>query len=198
MRSGRYLRLIRTRAALYFPPGNRLTLLRTLKDLVADDRRKIIWISSESGSGKSTVAHALADELRGEGRLAGTFFFSRKYIKRSTFDHVLHTLAYQLGLHHPRAKEIIIKAISDDPALLSSEKSRNDLIEKLIIEPLRQLAVIWKGEVGMSIILDALDEGTSSGLHYIDPFVSLLAHLIRDASLPIYNLIISSRLRDRP
>jgi len=102
-------------------PETRVALLGTLKDLVADDRRKIVWISGDFGSGKSTVAHTLADELRGEGKLAGTFFVSRKHIKRSTFDHVLHTLAYQLGLHHHRAKEIIIKAISDDPAPLFGE-----------------------------------------------------------------------------
>ncbi|EIW80711.1 hypothetical protein CONPUDRAFT_105788, partial [Coniophora puteana RWD-64-598 SS2] len=105
--------------------GTRVVLLQTIKELVDTEDRKIVWISGESGSGKSTVAHTLADKLREEGRLACTFFFSRKHTKRSTFDHVLLTFAYQLGLHHPRAKEIIVKAITDDPALLSPEKSRH-------------------------------------------------------------------------
>ncbi|EIW81402.1 hypothetical protein CONPUDRAFT_56511, partial [Coniophora puteana RWD-64-598 SS2] len=120
-------------------PGTRVKLLKTLKDIAYDDKSKIVWISGQSGSGKSSVAHTLADELSKEGRLAGTFFFSRKHTKRSTFDHVLLTLAYQIGLYHPRAKEVIVKAICDDPALLSAEKSRFELLQKLICEPLKQL-----------------------------------------------------------
>ncbi|EIW74816.1 hypothetical protein CONPUDRAFT_36412, partial [Coniophora puteana RWD-64-598 SS2] len=119
---------------------------------------KIIWMAGESGSGKTTIAHTFADELREKGKLAGTFFFSRKHAKRSTFDHVLLTLAYQLGLQHPRTHEIIMRAISDDPALLAPEKSYYDQLEKLIIEPLRHLAQVRRGEAGLSLILDALDE----------------------------------------
>ncbi|EIW80796.1 hypothetical protein CONPUDRAFT_27134, partial [Coniophora puteana RWD-64-598 SS2] len=119
---------------------------------------KIIWLSGESGCGKSTIAHSLAEELDREGRLAATFFFSRKHTKRSTFDHVLLTLAYQLGLQHPRAKEIIMKAISDDPALLSADKSRRDQLEMLVVRPLKALYPAWRDKHGMSIVLDALDE----------------------------------------
>ncbi|EIW85661.1 hypothetical protein CONPUDRAFT_162818 [Coniophora puteana RWD-64-598 SS2] len=177
-------------------PGTRVELLRSVKDLAGDGRRKIIWISGESGSGKSTVAHTLADDLRGEGKLAAAFFFSRKHTKRSTFDFVLLTLAYQIGLQHHIAKEVIVKAISDDPALLSPEKSSNEVLEKLVIEPLRESALSWDDKPGVSIILDALDEGTatnSKSARKISPFISLLGRLITDSSLPIRNVIIFSR-----
>ncbi|EIW75028.1 hypothetical protein CONPUDRAFT_169884 [Coniophora puteana RWD-64-598 SS2] len=153
-------------------------------------------VSSESGSGKSTIMHTLADELRQEGTLAGTFFFSRKHTKRSTFERVILTFAYQLGLQHHFAQEVIMKAIHDDPALLSSEKSPRDQLEKLVIEPLRAMAHIWKDKGGASLILDALDEGTSDGTHHIVSFIRLLLLLIRDDPLPIpvQNIFISSRL----
>ncbi|EIW80826.1 hypothetical protein CONPUDRAFT_33220, partial [Coniophora puteana RWD-64-598 SS2] len=120
-------------------PGTRTGVLEKLRELVDDEAHKIVWLCGESGSGKSTIAHTLADELRDTNRLAASFFFSRKHTKRSTFDHVLLTLAYQLGIHHPTAKEIIVKAIADDPALLSTEKSRRDQLEALVIEPLKAL-----------------------------------------------------------
>ncbi|EIW73967.1 hypothetical protein CONPUDRAFT_113946, partial [Coniophora puteana RWD-64-598 SS2] len=173
--------------------GTRVDLLQHLKDLVDDGRRKVVWVSGESGSGKSTVAHTLADGLRAEGKLVGTFFFSRKHTKRSTFNYVLLTLAYQIGLHHPIARETIVKAISDDPALLSPDKSRHDLLVKLIMEPMRELAIIWKDTPDMSIVFDALDEGANSGTDLIRPFILLLARLVKDASLPVLNIIITSR-----
>ncbi|EIW74835.1 hypothetical protein CONPUDRAFT_132450, partial [Coniophora puteana RWD-64-598 SS2] len=138
--------------------GTRVSLLQSLRTLAEDPSRKIVWMAGEAGSGKTTIAHTFADELRVEGKLAGTFFFSRRHAKRSTFDHVFLTIAYQLGLQHPRVHEIIMKAIADDPALLAQERSRLDQFEKLIIEPLKHLGQIRRGEPGMSLILDALDE----------------------------------------
>ncbi|EIW83773.1 hypothetical protein CONPUDRAFT_31560, partial [Coniophora puteana RWD-64-598 SS2] len=64
-------------------PGTRIGLLRSLKTLSEDPSRKIVWMAGESGSGKTTVLHTFADELRRDGTLAGTFFFSRKHTKRS-------------------------------------------------------------------------------------------------------------------
>ncbi|EIW80624.1 hypothetical protein CONPUDRAFT_43638, partial [Coniophora puteana RWD-64-598 SS2] len=121
---------------------------------------KIIWITEEIGSGKSSVAHSLAEHLREEGKLAASFFFARNHPKRNNFDNLFLTLAYQLGLHHPRARDIITQAIVDDPALLFPEKSRRDQFEKLIIVPLKDLARVWKmnDKAAMTIILDAVDE----------------------------------------
>ncbi|EIW74381.1 hypothetical protein CONPUDRAFT_170111 [Coniophora puteana RWD-64-598 SS2] len=196
-------------------PGTRIELLRTIKAATEDGRRKILWISGEPGSGKSTVAHTVADSLREEGRLAGTFFFSRMNGRRSTFDFVLLTFAYQLGLQHHRAREVITKAIADDPALLAPEKSRLDQLDRLVIQPLRILASVWgRTGHGMSLVMDALDEGvpTGTGNHHFRasisslalkgvptgietlwPFVSLLARLVRDTTLPISNIVITSR-----
>ncbi|EIW85630.1 hypothetical protein CONPUDRAFT_31255, partial [Coniophora puteana RWD-64-598 SS2] len=65
-------------------PDTRVGILQTLRDI----DRNLIWLAGESGSGKSTIAHTFAEELAQEGKLAGTFFFSRKHAKRSTFDNV--------------------------------------------------------------------------------------------------------------
>ncbi|EIW74815.1 hypothetical protein CONPUDRAFT_66501, partial [Coniophora puteana RWD-64-598 SS2] len=126
--------------------------------MVEDQSRKILWITGEPGSGKSTIAHTFADELRQEDRLASTFFFSKRHPNRSTFDNVFLTLAYQLGLKHPLARKVIMDAVSIDPALLSPEKSHHDQLERLIVPMLRFLGQIRKGKPGMSLIVDGLDE----------------------------------------
>ncbi|EIW78273.1 hypothetical protein CONPUDRAFT_28415, partial [Coniophora puteana RWD-64-598 SS2] len=71
----------------------------------------ILWLSGESGSGKSSVAHTFADSLHSKGKLAVTFFFSRKDIDRRNLNRFFVTIGYQLGLAHPRAREVVIKAI---------------------------------------------------------------------------------------
>ncbi|EIW74922.1 hypothetical protein CONPUDRAFT_66762, partial [Coniophora puteana RWD-64-598 SS2] len=178
--------------------GTRVELLQSLRNIVEEsgpENKKMVWVSGESGSGKSTVAHTFADELRQQKKLAGSFFFSRKHTKRSTFDLVPLTLAYQLGLHHHRAREIITKAIADDPGLLTPEKSRQDQLEKLVIEPLKQLALTWGKTKGMALIFDALDEGTTrdSNTQHFRDFIATLSALLRNASLPICSIIIFSR-----
>ncbi|EIW80467.1 hypothetical protein CONPUDRAFT_105503 [Coniophora puteana RWD-64-598 SS2] len=179
-------------------PGTRTEFLESLRTTVHSEPPNIIWIVGDSGSGKSTVSHTLADELREEGLLAGTFFFSRYSPQRSTFGLVFLTLAYQLGLKHARAQAIITKAISDDPSLLDPAKSPRDQLEKLVIQVLEWFNVPgrWAGK-NMSIILDALDEGISESkgvpAALIQPFIAHLVRLIRDSRLPIRNIIISSR-----
>jgi len=116
---------------------------------------------------------------------------------------------------HHRAREVITKAIADDPALLDPEKSRLDQLDRLVIQPLRILASVWgRTGHGMSLVMDALDEGVSTGtgnhhfrtsisslalkgvptgIETLWPFVSLLARLVRDTTLPISNIVITSR-----
>ncbi|EIW80260.1 hypothetical protein CONPUDRAFT_24091, partial [Coniophora puteana RWD-64-598 SS2] len=115
-------------------PGTRTDFLQSLRTTVQSESPNVIWIIGDSGSGKSTVSHTFADELREKGLLAGTFFFSRNTPQRSTFDLVFLTIAYQLGLKHDRARAIITKAISDDPSLIYPTKSHRDQLEKLVIQ----------------------------------------------------------------
>ncbi|EIW81611.1 hypothetical protein CONPUDRAFT_56015, partial [Coniophora puteana RWD-64-598 SS2] len=116
-------------------PDTRIDLHQRLKTMAQDKERSIIWLVGKVDSGKTAVLHTLADELRQEDRLAGTFFFSSAHPKRNSFDYVFPTLAYQLAIQHPRAQEAITKAIATDPALLLAEKSRQDQLEKLFIPP---------------------------------------------------------------
>ncbi|EIW79568.1 hypothetical protein CONPUDRAFT_166316 [Coniophora puteana RWD-64-598 SS2] len=174
-------------------PGTRVELLRELDATITQEDRKIIWLFGGSGSGKSSIAYSVAERLRTQERLAATFFFSRKHLTRSGIDYVLPTIAYQIGLLHHRAKDVIIKAIRNDPELLSPKKSLRSQFESLIVAPLRELRRAW--EAGRMMIFDAIDEGkTTNGCEpKIRLLVSMFADLVRDADIPISTILCTSR-----
>ncbi|EIW79949.1 hypothetical protein CONPUDRAFT_41861, partial [Coniophora puteana RWD-64-598 SS2] len=114
------------------------------------------WLLGESGTGKSSVAHSISQQLNEQERLAATFFFSRRQERRNIPGHVFLDIAYQIGCQHPHAKEVIIQAIENDPGLLHSGHPLEEQFEKLVKEPLRALRFSWTKP--RTIVLDALDE----------------------------------------
>ncbi|EIW86060.1 hypothetical protein CONPUDRAFT_41711, partial [Coniophora puteana RWD-64-598 SS2] len=119
----------------------------------------IIWLSGEAGSGKSSIAHTLAQEFHDAGALAATFSFSRTDSKRGNTAYFIPTIAYQLGLLHPLAREVITKAITDDTQLLNPEKSRHHQFTHLVLKPIEVLKTIWM-ESGKTMVMlfDGLDQ----------------------------------------
>jgi len=102
------------------------------------------------------------------------------------------TIAYQIGLLHPLARNVIIKAIKHDPDLLSREKSRRVQFTKLVIEPLRELELVWKMNE-KAMVFDAADEGATFHEDRIQDLLSFLANLLRDSTLPISGIFFTSR-----
>ncbi|EIW79053.1 hypothetical protein CONPUDRAFT_166885 [Coniophora puteana RWD-64-598 SS2] len=170
-------------------PGTRVDLLNTLSQAAEEPDPKLIWLCGDSGSGKSAVAHSIAECMREKDVLAGTFFFSRTNLKCNNTHYLFPTIAYQLGLLHPRARDIVVKAIKEDPALLSIAKSRRDQFEKLVVAPLRQLRYSWKK--GKVIVLDAFEEGTA--VEEVKPLVDQFLSLLRDELIPVSHIILTSR-----
>ncbi|EIW78906.1 hypothetical protein CONPUDRAFT_166775, partial [Coniophora puteana RWD-64-598 SS2] len=176
-------------------PGTRGDLLDTLRTTIRTTNKKIIWLSGESGSGKSAVAHTLAQEFHNNGALAASFFFSRRHAIRSTDDHFVPTISYQLGLRHPRVKEYITQALVDDPSLLKLERSRQEQFTRLVLEPLRVLKKIWK-DVGKSMIMlfDALDECESGERNYrIGQLVDFFISALQDEGTANFHVVVTSR-----
>ncbi|EIW79947.1 hypothetical protein CONPUDRAFT_155337 [Coniophora puteana RWD-64-598 SS2] len=176
-------------------PGTRTELLNDLQDDFGQDGRKIVWLFGDSGTGKSSVAHTIAQRLKEQDRLAATFFFSRKQRGRSNPNQVLSTIAYQIGCLHRRAKEAIVRAIEDDPGLLDDDHPRDDQFRKLVQEPLRNLKSSWTE--ARSIIIDAADEAEPPQPWFtrsaIVPMVLTLNDLLRDHNVPISRILITSR-----
>src|SRR5947208_12597876 len=78
--------------------GTRVELLETIRQWIIDPSGKqIFWLRGQAGMGKTTVSLSVADECDRQGRLGGSFIFSRDQADRSELRHFFPTIAHQLG-----------------------------------------------------------------------------------------------------
>jgi hypothetical protein len=133
-------------------------LKRILNWVESDSPERIFWVSGSAGTGKSAIAQTVSELCKLNGRLAATFFFSRISSERNTNERLVATLAYQIALSVPGAKEFITNAVEDDPSVLS--KDMNSQLFQLIIHPLTLAAQGWDSiqPTLQVVIIDALDE----------------------------------------
>ena len=116
--------------------GTRAVILaRILKWANASDESPICWLHGPGGAGKTTIATTLAKQFASEGRLAGTFFFSRESALpgRRTTQNLVTTIAYQLSITHPNVGRKIHRVIQADPTVFS--KSLQKQMESFVLIP---------------------------------------------------------------
>ena len=131
-------------------------LQRILNWIESDSSERILWLSGSAGTGKSAIAQTISERCKQNGRLAATFFFFRTSSERNTSKCVVATLAYQIALSVPRAKDFIASAVEDDPSVFS--KDITSQLFQLIIRPLNLAAQGWDSTQQSLVIIDGLDE----------------------------------------
>ncbi|KIK04177.1 hypothetical protein K443DRAFT_431937 [Laccaria amethystina LaAM-08-1] len=170
----------------------------------SDSAERILWLSGSPGAGKSAIAQTIAERCKqniaecGEQkvRLAAAFFFFRSSSERNTSARLVATLAYEIILFVPGAKEFITKAIMDDPAIF--KKDINSQILHLIIHPLSLATQEWNSIQQLLIIIDGLDECTDE-IEQID-VLSSITNALTTSNLPLRFFITSrpeSHIRTR-
>ena len=138
------------------PSTRERILQRILNWVESDSSERILWLSGSAGSGKSAIAQTVSERCKQNDRLAATFFFFRTSSERNTSDRLVATLAYQIALSVPGAKEFIANAVEDDPSVFS--KDINSQLFHLIIRPLTLAAQGWDSTQQTLVIIDGLDE----------------------------------------
>jgi hypothetical protein len=181
--------------------GTRVDLLNHIYWLLDNpDKSRLIWLHGTAGVGKSAVAFTIAERMRGlkvaeqttrEKRLAGTFFFSRRHTKRCTAGYLFATLAYQLASNFPSIRDDVNRAIHDNPAILDPDKSLQDQMEDLFLQPLLSLRLRLRDRPPLVFVVDALDECTSED--EIAYLVRLLGRALREPDLPVIHILLTSR-----
>ena len=81
-------------------PGTRKTLLDRISVWFNEDNPgvpRIFWLSGLGGTGKTAVSHTVCEELRVNGQLGASFFFSRDEADRRRVTSIIPTLAFQLA-----------------------------------------------------------------------------------------------------
>ena len=138
-------------------PGTRVSLLQEICDVLndpAEDAPRVCLLTGVAGSGKSAVAHSIAQIYDEQKRLASSYCFASSEVKNRNPQNLFSTIARDLCNHDPQYKYTLWRVVKDDRALRTSTSPLKQL-ERFIVEPSRKLDSIGPQLV---VIIDALDE----------------------------------------
>lgn len=136
-------------------PNTRVELLKTIYEWTHDTQGpKVFWLQGLAGTGKSTISHTVARDLRGDA-LGASFFFKRGDGERDNARHLFTTIAYQLARKLPLLCKHICDAIENEPRIIEGYLSVQ--FQGLVLGPLKKLQ-----DQGFTrtllVVIDALDE----------------------------------------
>ncbi|ENH73556.1 hypothetical protein FOC1_g10001095 [Fusarium oxysporum f. sp. cubense race 1] len=138
-------------------PNTREELLKEIDRWIDDPKSKtIFWLNGMAGTGKSTIARTVAHTRSKRGDLGASFFFKRGEIDRGNLNKLMSTLAHQLALSIPGVAFFIKKTLDANLAIVG--KSVKKQFEKLIQEPLSEVAATPIALSSVVMVIDALDE----------------------------------------
>ncbi|KAF5597373.1 heterokaryon incompatibility protein het-E-1 [Fusarium pseudoanthophilum] len=138
-------------------PETRVQLLADIDEwIMSAESKTIFWLNGMAGTVKSTISRTVAQRQWEIHCLGANFFFKRGEAGRGNMSKLVPTLARQLAMHIPSMISSIKKAIDADPSLPT--KTLAEQFEKLIKEPLKELAASSSSPNSLVIVIDALDE----------------------------------------
>jgi cytidylate kinase len=165
--------------------ATRVKLLGEIRSWIASQSsERIYWLNGLAGTGKSTIAASVCEELDRRHQLCISFFISRKAPDLRSAQKAIHTLAYQLAVKgSSQSRQAICGAL--EKCLDLSKKSLQEQVSALVTEPLRHTS-------SLVMVIDALDEcdATVVGRRGTD-LLSVLADAV--CSLAHVKLFVTSR-----
>ena len=131
--------------------GTRGTVLDEVESWTKDfNSSPIFWLNGLAGTGKSTIAQTVSEQVFAEGLLGASFFCSRDFKDRSSLEFLFPTLAFQLAHKYPKFRSILVPLLQLDPDVVYEPLYSQ--MGKLIVEPLKS------ADIPTVIVIDALDE----------------------------------------
>jgi hypothetical protein len=139
--------------------NTRMKVRKELRDWANKiDSPKVYWLNGMAGTGKTTIAYSLCDELERDCQLGASFFCSRLLPECRDLNRLIPTIAYQLASFSPSFRSALCDALADDRDLSTYDISTQ--FNKLIRKPLLVVNEAMPGNVVVGI--DALDELSNS------------------------------------
>ncbi|EUC54561.1 vegetative incompatibility protein HET-E-1, putative, partial [Rhizoctonia solani AG-3 Rhs1AP] len=136
-------------------PETRVKVLKRVIDWTrGDGDEATYWLNGMAGTGKTTIAYSLCDELSIERKLAASFFCSRLREDCRTVKRIIPSIAYQLARFSLPFLTVLSASLEKDLDVHSS--SLHIQFEELIAKPLQ--ATKHTLPEGLVIVIDALDE----------------------------------------
>jgi hypothetical protein len=136
-------------------PGTRESFLGEICDVLNnadEDAPRVCLVTGVAGSGKSAVAHSIAQLYDGQERLGSSYCFASTDTN-CTPKNLFSTIARDLSDHDPQYKSALWQVVKDNRALRTSQ-SPMEQVKRLIIEPSKYLHGIGP----LVIVIDALDD----------------------------------------
>ena len=131
--------------------GTRETVLNEIELWTKDfNQSPVFWLNGLAGTGKSTIAQTVSEQIFADGQLGASFFCSRDFEDRSNLNFIFPTLAFQLVHKFPKFRSVLVPLLQSNPDVAHESLYRQ--MEKLIVEPL------MFANVSTVIVIDALDE----------------------------------------
>ncbi|KDQ10779.1 hypothetical protein BOTBODRAFT_177852 [Botryobasidium botryosum FD-172 SS1] len=135
--------------------GTREALIEEIMDWIrgssASGGAEILCLTGVAGSGKTAIAHTIAQRCHSEGILASSFFFNREFEERHHPAKLLSTMARDLA-RYPDICDHLSSVLEEDQSLATASLSRQ--FTPLIAEPCRRHTF----NTSLALVLDALDE----------------------------------------
>ncbi|KAF8756643.1 WD40 repeat-like protein [Rhizoctonia solani] len=115
---------------------------------------RIYWMNGMAGTGKTTIACSLAQELEARGQLGGSFFCSRASPECRDANRIVPTISYQLAQYSTPFRAALFQVLDEDPDVGS--RNITSQFERLLRNPLMESRSQLIGNA--IIVIDALDE----------------------------------------
>jgi hypothetical protein len=128
-------------------------LLNDLQFQMSDQEAPtVFWLCGSTGSGKTTLARLLCQEMKTSNRILASFCVERCDTSERTADSLVATLAHQLAVSHPDLMESICENLSYHKDVLESPVK--DQIDILLVDPLIQFGA---SQFPVVLVIDGLD-----------------------------------------
>ncbi|KAF9642509.1 hypothetical protein BDM02DRAFT_3176724 [Thelephora ganbajun] len=131
--------------------GTRETVLNEIESWARDfEKPPVFWLNGLAGTGKSTIAKTVSEQVFADGLLGASFFCSRDFEDRSDLRLILPTIAFQLAHKYPTFRSALVPLLRSNPDIVY--ESLMNQMEELMVKLLKS-ADVWT-----VIVIDALDE----------------------------------------
>ena len=140
-------------------PETRVEVLKIITDWIddADPRKRIFWLNSPAGAGKTAIAQTIAERCKGT-QLAASFFFQRKTSDRGVADRLFLTLAWQLAISIPEIRPYFESTLKAERSIhAKSIDVQFDLLFVQVFEKLLREKPDLRPQKSL-VIIDAIDE----------------------------------------
>ncbi|KAI0037475.1 hypothetical protein FA95DRAFT_1578820 [Auriscalpium vulgare] len=138
------------------------------------DASRVFLLTGLSGTGKSSVAHSIAEHYDTLNRLGSSFCFNKNKLATCNAEHLFSTIALDLAQFDPSFGKALIKYVGNKQSLRGAQDLKEQL-KNFICLPIQELTFVGP----IVIVIDALDESGSvnSRAQLLESFTAMLSHL---------------------